>query len=114
MLRDLGTRLFVIPPALYDNLPDPHPDLASNNTQIVRARIAGENTVNLAITDRRFQQLLGEPSANPLLTAIDGVADLLAVRHTDWSSRVRPMFRNTFRTLYARHVPDLDGSIPRD
>ena len=38
----------------------------------------------------------------------------LAVRHTDWSSRVRPMFRNTFRTLYARHVPDLNGSIPRD
>jgi hypothetical protein len=24
----------------------------------------------------------------------------LAVRHTDWSSRVRPMFRNTRRTLF--------------
>lgn len=29
----------------------------------------------------------------------------LAVRHTDWSSRVRPMFRNTRRTLFVR--PDL-------
>lgn len=27
----------------------------------------------------------------------------LAVRHTDWSSRVRPLFRNTFRTLYTRY-----------
>lgn len=30
----------------------------------------------------------------------------LAVRHTDWSSRVRPMFRNTRRTLFIR--PDLN------
>lgn len=29
----------------------------------------------------------------------------LAVRHTDWSSRVRPLFRNTFRTLYERLDP---------
>lgn len=26
----------------------------------------------------------------------------LAVRHTDWSSRVRPMFRNTRRTMFRR------------
>lgn len=26
----------------------------------------------------------------------------LAVRHTDWSSRVRPMFRNTLRTRFRR------------
>jgi hypothetical protein len=29
-------------------------------------------------------------------------AEWLAVRHTDWSSRVRPMFQNTFRTMYRR------------
>jgi hypothetical protein len=32
-------------------------------------------------------------------------APWLAVRHTDWSSRVRPLFRNTRRTLFIR--PDL-------
>jgi hypothetical protein len=80
MLRDLGTRLFVVPPALYDNLPLPHPDLVGGTTQLLRARLASDSTVNLAVADRRFQQLLGEPSANPLLTAINGVADLLAAR----------------------------------
>jgi hypothetical protein len=33
-------------------------------------------------------------------------APWLAVRHTDWSSRVRPLFRNTRRTLFIR--PDLN------
>jgi hypothetical protein len=80
MLRDLGTRLFVVPPALYDNLPDPHPDLVGGTSQLLRARISSDSTVNIAVADRRFQQLLGEPSANPILTAINGVADLLAAR----------------------------------
>jgi hypothetical protein len=29
----------------------------------------------------------------------------LAIRHTEWSSKIRPLFQNTFRTLYAQATP---------
>ena len=82
MLRDLGSRLFVISPTLFDNLVGSSVFDGGNATQLVEARVAADSTVEVAVADRRFQQLLGEPSANPRLTAIVAVADLLAARQT--------------------------------
>ena len=80
MLRDLGTRLFVVSPTLFDNLPYPHPTIGDTASTLVQARVGTDSMVTLAISDRRFQRLLGEPSANTALTAIYGVADLMAAR----------------------------------
>lgn len=53
---------------------------------------------------RRYRRLLGGPqymACYDLVTpqAMESLA-WLAVRHTAWSSRVRPLFRNTARTLH--------------
>ena len=55
----------------------------------------------------RFVRLTGTPRYVACYDLVTPAAmerdEWLAVRHTAWSSRVRPLFRNTFRTLYARH-----------
>lgn len=82
MLRDLGSRLFVISPTLFDNLVGSGVFDGGNATQLVEARVATDSTVEVAVADRRFQQVLGQPSPNPRLTAIVAVADLLAARQS--------------------------------
>jgi hypothetical protein len=58
------------------------------------------------IRARRYVRLTGTPRFVACYDLVTPAAmerdEWLAVRHTAWSSRVRPMFRNTFRTLYAR------------
>jgi hypothetical protein len=55
----------------------------------------------------RYVRTLGTPRFVACYDLVTPAAmerdEWLAVRHTDWSSRVRPQFRNTFRTLYTRH-----------
>lgn len=55
----------------------------------------------------RFRRLTGSPryiACYDLMSpAVMERDEWLAVRHTPWSSRVRPMFVNTRRTLYVRY-----------
>ncbi len=55
-------------------------------------RAAGASPRYLAAYDLTAAETLGSPA-------------WLAVRGTDWSSRVRPTFRNTRRTMYRRCLP---------
>lgn len=65
------------------------------------ARVSG------TVLARRFVRATGTPRFVACYDLVTPAAmerdEWLAVRHTQWSSRVRPMFRNTFRTLYTRH-----------
>ena len=55
---------------------------------------------------RRYLRAVGQPRFVACYDLVTPAAmerpEWLAIRHTDWSSRVRPMFKNTFRTLYVR------------
>lgn len=79
--------------------------------------LPGLSRVPGCLRARRFVRLAADDvtlSCLPLYVAsydlqgpeVTESAPWLAVRHTDWSSRVRPLFRNTRRTLFIR--PDLN------
>jgi len=61
------------------------------------------------ISARRYRRLSGAPryiACYELLSPAVMQSDAwLAVRHTAWSSRIRPLFENTVRQLFIRHTP---------
>ena len=70
--------------------------------------LVGLSQVAGVITAKRYLRLSGGPRymacyelESPLILES---RDWLAVRHTAWSSRVRPMFFNTFRQHFVRHT----------
>ena len=70
--------------------------------------LVGLSQVAGVITAKRYLRLSGGPRymacyelESPLILE---TRDWLAVRHTAWSSRVRPMFFNTFRQHFVRHT----------
>lgn len=69
--------------------------------------LPGLASVSGTISAKRYRRLMGVPRyiACYELTspAVMESADWLAIRHTAWSSRVRPMFFNTTRQLFVRH-----------
>ena len=79
LLRDLGARLFVMPPRIYDSLPDTLGTF-TDTTQLVQVELSPGVTVDAAIIDRTMSQALSRVTTTPLLSAIESVADLLAAR----------------------------------
>jgi hypothetical protein len=79
LLRDLGVRLFVMSPSIFDSLPN---SLGSftDNTQLVQVQIADGITVDAAVVDRIASQALARITTTPLLSAVESVTDLLAAR----------------------------------
>jgi len=77
MLRDLGTRLLVFTPAVYDTTPDSLGGF-TDTTQLVRVDLGGSALLDAAIIDRRFTDVLAKPSTDPALTAVYTVTKLLA------------------------------------
>ena len=70
--------------------------------------LVGLSQVAGVISAKRYLRLSGGPRfmacyelESPLILES---RDWLAVRHTAWSSRVRPMFFNTFRQYFVRHT----------
>ena len=81
-------------------------NLAELNDWYEQEHLPGLAAVPGTVRARRYLRTQGKPrfvACYDLVTpaAMEHPA-WLAVRHTEWSSRVRPMFRNTFRTLYTR------------
>ena len=81
-------------------------NLAELNEWYQQEHLPGLAAVPGTVRARRYLRTQGKPrfvACYDLVTpaAMEHPA-WLAVRHTEWSSRVRPMFRNTFRTLYTR------------
>ncbi|MEZ5271685.1 MAG: hypothetical protein R2694_05165 [Ilumatobacteraceae bacterium] len=79
LLRDLGTRLLVMPVALYDYLPDTFGGF-TDSTQLVQLDVGGGVTVDVAVVDRFADDRLAQRTTTPTLTSIIAVADLLAAR----------------------------------
>jgi hypothetical protein len=79
MLRDLGARMLVMPPSLYDLLPHTLGGF-TDSTQLVQIAVSNDVTVDAAVIDRFAQQTLSQSTTTPQLTSIYAVADLLAAR----------------------------------
>jgi Family of unknown function (DUF6049) len=79
LLRDLGARLLVMPPDLFDGLPNTIGGFA-DTTQLVQIQVSPGVTVDAAIIDRIASRSLERVSTDPELSAIYMVADLLAAR----------------------------------
>jgi len=79
LLRDLGTRLMVMPTSIYDALPDSFGVFTDTST-LVRINVGTDVTVPATIIDRGIADLLAQPTTDPQLTAIYAVAQLLATR----------------------------------
>ncbi len=80
LLRDLGTRLLLLTPSLYDGL-DGSLRGFTDTSQLVQVRLDDDRTFDAAIVDPRIGARLEQPSPTPFLAAIDTVVDLLADRH---------------------------------
>jgi hypothetical protein len=79
MLRDLGARMLVLPPSIYDVLPHTLGGF-TDSTQLVQITVAPDVTIDAAVVDRFAQRTLSQPTTTPQLTSIYAVADLLAAR----------------------------------
>ena len=79
-------------------------NLAALNDWYQNEHLPGLAAVPGTVRARRYARSQGRPK---WIACYDLTSPLtlqrpewLAVRHTDWSSIVRPMFKNTFRTMY--------------
>ena len=79
LLRGLGGRLFVIPPELYDVLPDTLGGF-TESSMLVQIEVSPGVTVDATVVDRANQDRLARPASSPVHNAIVTVADLLMVR----------------------------------
>jgi hypothetical protein len=79
LLRDLGARLMVTTPTIFDALPN-STGVFTDLSQLVQVEVAPEVTVSLTVTDRRLGPVLAAPTSTPVLTGIYAITDLLAYR----------------------------------
>lgn len=86
---------------------DPPPALEDEfNDWYDTEHLPGLAAVPGTIRTQRFRSLDGGPRYHACYELVApqtlGSAPWLAVRHTAWSARVRPNFRNTKRTMFRR------------
>ena len=79
LLRDLGARLVVTTPQLYDELPRSIGGF-TDLSQLVQLEVAPGVTLDAAVIDRTIAPVLTRRTSTPALTSIYVVADLLAYR----------------------------------
>lgn len=79
LLRNLGTRMLVLPSSLYDELPGTLGGF-TDSTQLVQIAVDESSTVDAAVVDRIIAPSLTQVTAEPQLHAVRLVADLLAAR----------------------------------
>ena len=79
LLRDLGARLMVTTPDVFDLLPR-STGIYTDLSQLVQLEVAPGVTLDAAVTDRRTGQVLARRTTTPTLTSIYTITDLLAYR----------------------------------
>lgn len=79
LLRDLGARLMVTTPDVFDLLPR-STGIYTDLSQLVQLEVAPGVTLDAAVTDRRTGQVLARRTSTPTLTSIYTITDLLAYR----------------------------------
>ena len=86
LLRDLGTRLIVTTPEVFDPLPNSTGGF-TDSSQLVQVEVAPGVTVDVALIDRALDAVLERPTTTPTLTGIYAVTDLLASARRSWTTR---------------------------
>ncbi|MEQ1699080.1 MAG: hypothetical protein ABMA25_03170, partial [Ilumatobacteraceae bacterium] len=79
LLRDLGARLMVTTPEVFDQLPR-STGIYTDLSQLVQLEVAPGVTLDATVTDRRTGPVLARRTATPTLTTIYTITDLLAYR----------------------------------
>jgi hypothetical protein len=79
LLRDLGTRLLLLTPALYDQL-DGSLKAFTDTSQLVQVHLDDDRTFDAAVVDRTIGERLMSASPVPFLNAVYTTVDLLADR----------------------------------
>ncbi|MEO5900747.1 MAG: DUF6049 family protein, partial [Ilumatobacteraceae bacterium] len=79
LLRDLGTRLLLLTPSLYDQL-DGTLGSYTDSSQLVQVHLDDNRTFDAAIVDRTIGARLMSASPTPFLNAVYTTVDLLADR----------------------------------
>lgn len=79
LLRDLGARLMVTTPAVFDALPL-STGIFTDLSQLVQFEVAPGVTIDATVTDRIIGPVLARSTATPTLTGIRAMAHLLAYR----------------------------------
>lgn len=79
LLRDLGTRLLLLPANLYDVLPGSLGTF-TDTTQLVQLAVARDSTIDALVVDRELDSRLAATTSRPLLAAIEIIADIVAAR----------------------------------
>lgn len=79
LLRDLGTRLLVTTPEVFDPLEN-STGIFTDSSQLVQVAIAGGTTIDATLIDRDLDAVLERGTATPALTGIYTVTHLLAYR----------------------------------
>ena len=77
--RQLGTRLLVLPYALYDGLEGSTHDLV-DTTQLLTVQLPDGTDLPAAVGDPHLEPQLDDAAEHPFATAVDVVADLLVMR----------------------------------
>ena len=84
-------------------------NLAELNEWYQQEHLPGLAAVPGTVRARRYLRTQGKPRFVACYDLVTPAAmehpSWLAVRHTEWSSKIRPLFQNTFRTLYAQATP---------
>lgn len=79
LLRDLGARLMVTTPAVFDLLPR-STGIYTDLSQLVQLEVSPGVTLDATVTDRRMGPVLARRTSTPVLTSIYAITDLLAYR----------------------------------
>jgi len=89
LLRDLGARLMVTTPAVFDALPL-STGVFTDLSQLVQFEVAPGVTIDATVTDRIIGPVLARPTSTPTLTGIRAMAHLLAYRQEIVDSNGNP------------------------
>lgn len=79
LLRDLGARLMVTTPGVFDQLPR-STGIYTDLSHLVQLEVAPGVTLDATVTDRRMGPVLARRTSTPALTSIYAISDLLAYR----------------------------------
>ncbi|MFM8312168.1 MAG: hypothetical protein ACKOAZ_09730 [Ilumatobacteraceae bacterium] len=79
LLRDLGARMVILPVDRYDELPGSL-SMFTDSTQLVQLGVDDDTTVDALVVDRYLSSRLAATTTQPLLAAIEIVADIVAAR----------------------------------
>ncbi len=105
LLRDLGTRLLLLPPDIYDSLGGSIRGY-TDTSQLVRVRLSDDRSFDAAIVDRAIGRRLANPSDQPYLDAVYTTVDLLADRQDFIDRQLDPARRTVLIGTSDLGLPD--------